>query len=404
MADDVLRTLSHAYDWRAEQPLRWPVTTEVGPGLAGVIAAETRVMWLDPSSGALAYRGIPIERLAPAADFEWVTHLLVTGHTGDDQPDDFGSFRDSMRAARALPDDVHRMLRQLDPATHPTRMLRAGLSALGCHELDVADDLAGERHWRELRIVGQVAAVVEDLIRHRAGRQPVTALPGSTLAEGVLTAMLDRPPTAAETRALDLLWLLYAAHGLDAPTFTAMIVASCRADPYATVVSGLSALRGPRMGGAAERVLDQLLPIDDPATADTWVRTTLAGGGRIAGFGHGVYRMPDPRVVILRKEVAELARATGRQRLYEVARAVEDAATRALAPKGVHVNINFYGAVLFHLLGAEPALTPCLVAVGRMAGMVALIREALDTMRLFRPLDRYVGAPERRIVPAEERR
>lgn len=401
MADDVIRTLSHAYDWRTEAPLVWPVTTEVGPGLAGVIAAETRVMWLDPSSGALAYRGIPIERLAPVADFERVTHLLVTGRTADDDPCGFGSFRDSMRAARALPDDVHRMLRELDPATHPTRMLRAGISALGCHELDVADDLAGERHWRELRIVGQVAGVVEDLIRHRVGRPPTVAPAGAPLADGVLAAMLDRPPSPAERRALDLLWLLYAAHGLDAPTLTAMIVASCRADPYATVVSGLSALRGPKMGGAAERVLDQLLSIDDPATADARVRRTLEEGERIAGFGHGVYRMPDPRVVILRKEVAELARATGRERLYEVARAVEEAATRALAPKGVHVNINFYGAVLLHLLGAEPPLTPCLVAVGRTAGMVALIREALDTMRLFRPLDRYVGPPERRISPTE---
>ena len=35
--------------------------------------------------------------------------------------------------------------------------------------------------------------------------------------------------------------------------------------------------------------------------------------------------------------------------------AVEDAAARALAPRGVHVNVNYWGAVLFHLLGADPA-------------------------------------------------
>ncbi len=43
------------------------------------------------------------------------------------------------------------------------------MSALGCHELSVGDDLAGDRHWREMRIVGQVAGLVEEIIRHRRG-------------------------------------------------------------------------------------------------------------------------------------------------------------------------------------------------------------------------------------------
>jgi citrate synthase len=37
--------------------------------------------------------------------------------------------------------------------------------------------------------------------------------------------------------------VLYAAHGMDAPTFTSMVVASCLADPYYSVVAGLSAMR-----------------------------------------------------------------------------------------------------------------------------------------------------------------
>ena len=64
-----LRTLSSAFDWRAAK-IDWPVTTDVGPGLAGVVATETRVMWLDPSSGQLAYRGVPGDSLANRADFE----------------------------------------------------------------------------------------------------------------------------------------------------------------------------------------------------------------------------------------------------------------------------------------------------------------------------------------------
>ena len=389
-----LRTLSPAFDWRAAK-IEWPVTTDVGPGLAGVVAAETRVMWLDPSSGELAYRGVPIDSLANQANFEEVAHLLITGNGPGDDPDGCADFRRQVRSSRTLPPEVVELIRNLDPETHPTRMLRAGVSAVGCHELTVDDDLSGERQWRELRVVGQTAALVSAICHHRAGREPHQSEPGCSLAVGVLAALNDRPPTEEETRALDLLWVLYAAHGLDAPTFTSMIVASCLADPYYNIVAGLSALRGPKTAGAAESVLDQLLPLDDPLQAETWARQTVTDGGFIAGFGHRAYRMPDPRVVVLRKEVASLARIRGRTQLYEIARAVEVAATGALAPSGVFINVNFYGALLYHLLGADPPLVPCLVAIGRMAGTAALVREALDGIRLYRPLTRYVGPAER---------
>jgi citrate synthase len=352
-------------------------------------------MWLDPSSGQLAYRGVPVDSLAGRTDFEEVAHLLITGKGSGEDPKGLADFRRQVRSSRGLSHDVIELIRALDPDTHPTRMLRAGESAVGCHELTVNDDLSGERQWRELRVVGQTAALVGTICRHRAGREPRDPEPGCSLAEGLLAALNDRPPTADEVRALDLLWVLSAAHGLDPPTFTSMVVASCLADPYYNIVAGLSALRGPKTGGAAEMVLDQLLPLRDPMEAEAWVGKTLANGGVIAGFGHHAYRMPDPRVVVLRKEVASMARAHGRRELFEVARAVELAATGALAARGVHINVNFYGALLFHLLGADPPLVPCLVAIGRMAGTAALVREALDGIRLYRPLSRYVGAAER---------
>ena len=65
----------------------------------------------------------------------------------------------------------------------------------------------------------------------------------------------------------------------------------------------------------------------------------------------------------------------------------------------MHINVNFYGALLFHLLGADGPLVSCLVAIGRMAGTAALVREALGGIRLYRPLSRYVGTSQRRFDP-----
>jgi len=374
MSDSIIRTLSHGFDWCAAR-IDWPVTTDVGPGLAGVIADTTRVMWLDPSSGRLAYRDVAIETLANPPDFEATAFLLITGSSAADHPEDYGEFRENLRASRCLPEEVTELVAGLSPTAHPTRVLRAGVSALGCHELSVDDDLAGTRHWRELRIVGQVASLVSRIVSARRGRSAPVTDRASSLAQGVLEATAGATPSAEEIDALDLLWVLYAAHGLDAPTFTSMIVASCLADPYYNVVAGLSALRGSRQGGAGERVLEELLALEDPSEVGPWVARTLDRGGTIPGFGHRAYRMPDPRVVLLRKATASLANRMEQGRLYEVARAVEEQATQALAPKGVYVNINLYGAVLFHLLGAQPAEIPCLIAAARVSGMVALVRE-----------------------------
>jgi citrate synthase len=220
----------------------------------------------------------------------------------------------------------------------------------------------------------------------------------------VLTALLGRDPEAGETRALDLALVMYAAHGLDAPTFTSMIVASCLADPYANVVAGLSSLCGPRTGGATEEVLEKVLPLTGVDDARSWVDAALARGERIAGFGHRTLTMPDPRVVVLRKALARLARGSGRRALFESVRGVEAAATRTLAGKGVHVNLNLYGGPVLHLLGAEPAEAPILVAAARMAGLVAFVREALETIRLFRPLAAYRGEPQRGVRPGARER
>ncbi len=387
----IYRTRTGRFDWRLET-LRWPVTSEVGPGLEGVVAATTRVSWLDPDGGVPIYRGVPVDRLAGRVGFEEVAYLLITGHHEADDPAAFAAFRNALRSGARTPRAVASLLAEQDPATHPTRLLRAAVSALGCHSIGADDDLTGARHWRELRIVGEVAALVAAVARHVRGAPPSAARTDAAPAAWILEALGHGDPSPADVEALDAVLVLYAAHGLDSPTLTSVVVASCLADPYTNVVAGLSALRGPRQGGATETVLGQLLPLDSAASARRWTEDALARGERIAGFGHRLYRTADPRVALLRRVADEVGRRHGGEALVEVAGAVEETAAAHLAPRGIHVNLNLWAAVALSLLGAPPPLVPCIVAAARVAGMVALVREALDDIRLYRPLSRSVPA------------
>ena len=52
------------------------------PGLAGVIAGETQICWVDPNAG-LMYRGYDIHEMAEKASFEEVAYLLLNGELPD---------------------------------------------------------------------------------------------------------------------------------------------------------------------------------------------------------------------------------------------------------------------------------------------------------------------------------
>jgi len=71
------------------------------PGLAGVIAGETEICWVDPNAG-LAYRGYDIHKMAEEASFEEVAHLLLKGELPD--AEQLSKFTREIAAARSVPD------------------------------------------------------------------------------------------------------------------------------------------------------------------------------------------------------------------------------------------------------------------------------------------------------------
>src|SRR5881398_1453503 len=99
------------------------IKPEYSPGLAGVIAGETAICWVDPNAG-LMYRGYDIHQMAEKASFEEVAYLLLNGELPNGKQ--LADFRQQIAAQRALPGQVTEMLRLLPSTTHPMDMLRTG--------------------------------------------------------------------------------------------------------------------------------------------------------------------------------------------------------------------------------------------------------------------------------------
>jgi citrate synthase len=182
---------------------------------------------------------------------------------------------------------------------------------------------------------------------------------------------------------------------MNASTFTARVVASTRSDEVSAVVAALGSLKGPLHGGAPGPVLDMLDAIGRPEAAKGWLESEVAAGRRIMGLGHRIYRVRDPRALILETALAELERAGVGSSYLALARAVERAAVEVLdahrPERRLRTNVEFYTAVLLDALTIPRSLFSAVFAAARVAGWLAHIAEERAANRLIRPRQRYVG-------------
>ena len=355
------------------------------PGLADVVVAETALSLVDGEGGRLVVRGHAIEALATRC-FEDVCGLLWDGTLPD--PARSAAIRRGLGAGRvAAFGELARVGPVVLGAPDAMEALRAGLAALSAPDEPV--EAAG------FRLAGAIAVFLAAWRRVRLGASPLAPDPASGHAEDLLRMLAGAPAGAPLVRGLDSYLVTVAEHGMNASTFTARVVASTRSDAVSAVVAALGSLKGPLHGGAPGPVLDMLDAIGSPGRAKTWLGAELAAGRRIMGLGHRVYRVRDPRALVLETALAELERAGVASRYLGLARAVERAAVEVLdahrPERRLRANVEFYTAVLLDALGVTRSLFSAVFAAGRVAGWLAHVAEERAVARLIRPRQRYVG-------------
>jgi 2-methylcitrate synthase len=132
---------------------------EYSPGLAGVIAGETAICWVDPNAG-LMYRGYDIHDMAEKASFEEVAYLLLNGELPNFEQ--LAKFNREIATQRELPAPVVKMLRLMPRDTHPMDMLRTGVSMLGPFDNDLNDHSHAANIRTSSRLIARVYTLVTD--------------------------------------------------------------------------------------------------------------------------------------------------------------------------------------------------------------------------------------------------
>ncbi|MFB6157321.1 MAG: citrate synthase [Haloferacaceae archaeon] len=378
------------------------MSDELKQGLEGVLVAESELSYIDGEEGRLVYRGYDIDDLARGASYEEVLYLLWHGELPTAALLD--SFREAMAADRDLPENVLGTLRGLAEADeNPMAVLRTTASMLSATDPDAdagTDDLpANVRKGR--RITAKLPTALAAFHRLREGKEPVEPRTDLGHAANFLYMLNDEEPDEVTADTFDMALVLHADHGINASTFSAMVTASTLADLHASVTSAVGTLSGALHGGANQNVMRMLLEVDesdkDPVR---WVRDALAEGRRVAGFGHRVYDVKDPRARILGERSQALADETGEQKWVEYSRAIEEfmAEEKGLAP-----NVDFYSASMYYQMGIPIDVYTPIFAVSRAGGWIAHVLEQWEDNRLIRPRSRYVGPEDRDFVALEDR-
>jgi citrate synthase len=376
-------------------------TEEVRKGLEGVVVAESSLSYIDGDEGELIYRGYSIEDLAREASFEEVVYLLWHGELPT--PAILEGFADAMATQRSLHEDTHAVIERLAAADEePMAAMRTITSVLSANDPDAdADPQQYPANVRKgQRIVTKLPTALAAFLRLRDGEEPVEPREDLGHAANFLYMLNDEEPADVLAETFDQALVLHADHGLNASTFAAMVTASTLADLHSAVTSAVGTLSGSLHGGANQNVMRMLQEVDASGKNPTeWVRTALAEGRRIPGFGHRVYNVKDPRAKILGERSKALGEA-GEMKWYEYSTAIESFVAQE---KGLAPNVDFYSASTYYQMGIPvDAYTP-IFAISRAAGWIAHVFEQYDDNRLIRPRSRYVGKKGLEFPPREER-
>jgi len=378
------------------------MSTELKRGLEGVLVAESDLSYIDGDDGQLIYRGYTIEELAREASYEETLYLLWHGELPTrEQLDDFSQ---QMVEARELSDGVLDIVRELAEAEEePMAAVRTITSALSAYDpdadADVTNSMANDRKSR--RITAKMPTALAAYNRIRNGQEPVAPRDDLSHAANFLYMLNDEEPDAVLAETFDMALVLHADHGLNASTFSALVTTSTLADLHSGVTAAIGTLSGSLHGGANANVMRMLQSIDDSEKDPVdWVVDALERGERVAGFGHRVYNVKDPRAKILGEESEALGEAAGDRKWYEMSVAIEEyiAEEKGLAP-----NVDFYSATTYYQMGIPIDLYTPIFAVSRVGGWIAHILEQWEDNRLIRPRARYTGPKNETFVPVDER-
>lgn len=385
-----------------------------------------------PDEGKLYYRGIDVEDIVAGFvaenrfGFEETAYLLLFGELPS--ADELADFNALLASYRSLPPSFTRDSIMKMPTSDMMNGLARGVLTLYFYDEDPDNTDVPNVLRQCLQLIAAfptLAAYSFNAFRHYThGDSLIIHSPEDNLstAENLLHILrADSSYTELEARVLDLALVLHAEHGGgNNSAFTAHVVSSSGTDTYSTMAAALGSLKGPKHGGANNRVMammdeikEQVKHWDDEDEISEYLKKILHKEaydktGLIYGIGHAIYSKSDPRAILFEGFVKSLSAAKGREDEYALYASIAHLAPELIGGerrmyKGVSANIDFYSGFVYDMLGLPRELFTPIFAMSRIAGWSAhMLEEIIAGGRIIRPAYKSV-APKQEYIPLDKR-
>jgi citrate synthase len=389
------------------------ITLDDGYGNTG--SCQSRITFIDGEEGILRYRGIPIEELAEKSTFIEVAHLIIMGRLPNSA--ELRRFSDLLTENELLNEAMKYHYEGFPPHAHPMAILSSMINAASCFYPELLTEAMRERFdVQSARLLSQVRTIAAFAYRKSHGLPAIYPKPDLKYTANFLHMMFSLPnrdydlkPEAV--KALDLIFLLHADHEQNCSTATVRMVASSRANLFASAAAGVCALWGPLHGGANQAVLEMLEAIHksgDDGSKFIAAAKDKNSGKRLMGFGHRVYKNYDPRAKIIKKACdGVLAKLHISDPLLDIAKHLEEAALRDsyFVERKLYPNVDFYSGIIMRAIGIPVEMFTVMFAIGRMPGWIANYKEVMEApTRIYRPRQVYIGPTVNHYTPIKERK
>ena len=366
-------------------------------GLRGFKVASSRISDVDGDIGKIIYRGYLIQDLAEKASFEEVAYLLLYEKLPNKE--ELNAFNTQLVAQRHLAPEMIAALKTRPQDALPMDILQAGVSMLAHHDPDVRELSSEAASRMAVKLIAKFPTIMAAWDRIRNDKEPLDPKPELGHAANFLYMLSGEVPEDDIAHFMDVALVLHAEHTFNASTFAAREVASTRAHMYAAVAAGVGSLSGELHGGANVRVMEMLQKIGSIEKVEGYITEQLDAGKLIFGLGHAVYKVDDPRALILAPMSQIIGERAGQPHWYEMSTELEKKGKEVFKQrKGIEIftNVDFYSASLYYTMGVPLDLFTPVFAISRIAGWVAHVIEeqfggAAAKPVLYRPESEYVG-------------
>jgi len=382
------------------------------PGFGNTGACRSSITFIDGERGILRYRGYPIEQLAAHSTFLEVAWLLIKGELPTRSQLDH--FSDTVTHHTMVHQDFTRLFEAFPKDAHPMPVCAAAVGALATFYQEPETEQSMQE--AVIRLIAKMPTIAAYSYKHSIGQPFMYPKNALEYSSNFLYMMFANPceeylvnPVLA--RAVDLLLILHADHEQNCSTSTVRVVGSSRANLFASIAAGISALWGPLHGGANQQVIEMIDRIEQEG-GDVQKFVDRAkdkkDNSRLMGFGHRVYKNYDPRAAILKQACADVLSTLGvSSRQLEIAMKLEKIALEDeyFISHKLYPNVDFYSGIIYRALGIPVNMFTVMFTLGRLPGWIAQwieMRNDPDT-RIARPRQIYTGATERDYTPMEAR-